>query len=99
MIFLLQVFAVYRIARLVSIDNGPFDCFLALRKLVGRMAARWAFTRTLADLVNCQYCVGVWVALILALIFRNDYPVWLNWLALAGAQAALADLVEAIYNR
>lgn len=99
MIFLLQVFAVYRIARLVSIDNGPFDCFLALRNLAGKAAARWTFTRTLADLVNCQFCVGVWVALLLALIFQNAYPIWLNWLALAGAQAVLADLVDAIYNR
>jgi hypothetical protein len=93
LLFVLQVTATYRIGRLIAIDNGPFDCFLFVRLWLGRMAVRNRVAKTLADLVNCQFCIGVWVALFLALIFPVNYPWILCWLAIAGGQAIIADFV------
>lgn len=93
MIFLLQVLATYRIARLIAVDNGPFDIFLFIRQELGKRANSNRVMRTLADGANCQFCVGFWVALMLALLFQEKYPWWLSWLAIAGGQAFFVDLV------
>ena len=53
---ILAVFAVYRLAQLVAIDDGPGDVFRRLRA--------WAITGWLAGLVHCVYCAGVWFAAI-----------------------------------
>lgn len=88
---LLEVLAVYRLAQLVSVDDGPFDVFKRLRAACGQIAYRYKKMKTLADLVNCPYCTGVWFALALALLFQAR-PWWLHALAIAGGQAFLQSV-------
>lgn len=91
--FLLEVLAVYRLSQLISVDDGPFDVFKRLRLLCGQIAYKYKKIKTLADLVNCPYCVGVWFALCVVIALRQRY--WfLRWLAIAGGQAFLQQVSD-----
>jgi hypothetical protein len=62
---LLAAFAVYRAAGLIALDSGPFGAFERLRALAGRWAAykpRYSLAWSLAEGLNCPYCLGVWLA-------------------------------------
>ena len=49
--------------------------------------------RNLADLSNCPYCLGVWLALFVALPLARPLGAFvLIWLAIAGGQSALQSL-------
>lgn len=78
---LLAAFAVYRLAQLVAIDDGPGDVFRRLR-------AHY-LTGFMAGLVHCVYCLGVWAATIVAplVLWPNAVSdAALVVLGLAGAQ-------------
>ncbi len=93
---LLAVFAVYRVAELIAIDDGPYEIFLRFRKWAGTKASvGHGFWYNVAELVHCPFCVGVWIAFIVALpvvlpSFIGD--VFLIFLGLAGAQTFLETL-------
>jgi hypothetical protein len=91
--FLLVCLATYRVSELFSLDNGPYDIFLNLRKWLGVRASEGSATwRTLADLINCPFCLGIWFALagVLLLIWHTRYSdLILIWLAIAGVQTFL----------
>lgn len=93
MIYFLLILATYRLSRLISVDLGPFDCFEKVRLFFGKRASKNIVWKTLADLVHCQFCTGIWIALVLVLIFTNEYPWWLNWFSVAGGQAVISDFV------
>jgi len=91
LLLLLSILAVYRLAQLISLDDGPFDVFKRLRLLCGQIAYKYKNLKTLADLVNCPYCLGVWFALFVVIALRPS-PWWLHWLAIAGGQAFLQSM-------
>ena len=90
--YLLSVFAVYRVARMIAREDGPGNVFQDLRGALLRAPA-WVQTG-----MSCPLCLGFWIALIPALIL---VPIGLTtwhwsvgiWLAIAGGQAFLWDLV------
>jgi hypothetical protein len=74
--------ATWRLAHLVAEEDGPAN-------VVARTRAR-AGTSQLGELMDCFYCVSLWVAAPLALATaprRRDVP--LTWLALSGAACLL----------
>lgn len=87
----LAVFAVFRVAELIAIDEGPGDVLLKFRV--------WAGAYTLGEdgrpssvgrLVSCPYCIGIYLAFIAALVVApHDWRLILYWLGIAGAQAFL----------
>lgn len=90
----LAAFALFRLAELFAIDEGPGEVFLRLRIVLG------VYDRTengrartgLGRLFGCPYCLGVWCALpVLALVLvpTGLGDVVLLWLALCGMQALL----------
>lgn len=85
-------FAVYRLARLITQDDGPFSVFKRLRE--------WAAVNgkeSVAELLNCPFCLGVWFALIAAALVLMPTlagDVILVWLGLAGAQSFLQAKTE-----
>lgn len=89
----LAVFATFRLARLVTRDTimEPF------RLTVGRWASgsnARSFRWMIAELVNCPYCTGVWVSLVLAYFVAYPNQVadaFLVVLAIAGGQMFLQD--------
>lgn len=93
--FALAVLACYRLAHLITREDGPLAIFANLRITLGRNAAGndASYWRTsLADLFYCPLCMGMWIALLLTLLlFRGLGPTKLIivWLAIAGAQTFL----------
>jgi len=83
---ILAALATYRITRLVVNEAGPGDIFIKLRDAVrDKEGNGWRF---LFDLINCEYCISVWIAALLAVfvIAGGWFGTWLLvWLGLAGA--------------
>jgi hypothetical protein len=53
------VLAVWRITHLLALEDGPFDAVLRLRRALGNSG--------LGHLMDCFYCLSLWVALLAAL--------------------------------
>ena len=78
--------AVWRVTHLLQAEDGPFDLFFRLRRRLG--------TSLLGKLLDCFYCLNVWIAAPAAWLIARDWPerLWL-WPALSGA----AILVERLH--
>lgn len=80
--FALASLAVWRVAHLLAEEDGPVDVVVRLRRRVG--------SGQLGELMDCFYCLSVWVAAPAGLAVvrrRRDAP--LAWLALSGAACLL----------
>ncbi|MBS1523379.1 MAG: hypothetical protein JST50_20430 [Bacteroidetes bacterium] len=85
--FTLCTLAVWRIAHLLSQEDGPFDIVIKFRKLFG-----YGFFGTLLD---CFYCLSLWVAVpFAALLCDNWLQGIITWLALSGAACVLFKLTD-----
>jgi len=101
--FVLATLATFRVAQLVSLDDGPLDCFAHLRGLTSygangkaRVGAGW---ESLNKLVNCPYCLGVWFGALftVATMFSVSIDLWtalVFWLAVAGGQSVLQAIAD-----
>ena len=95
--------AVYRLAGMITQEDGVFGIFERGRKLA-RVVSVFINTRyprlafigdTIGELFHCPYCMGVWLALFAALLLPPGYHIIINWLAIAGVQA----LLQSVSNR
>lgn len=78
----LSVLAVWRLARLVARERGPFD-------LVSRLHVA-AAGAPLADGLACVHCLGVWLAVLPAALLATGWAGGLLlWLAVAGGASAM----------
>lgn len=100
--FVLAFLAVYRIAQLITIDDGPADVFVRLRTWTGcyDLGPNGQPKTGLGKLFGCPFCVGVWVSMPLAVwatlptILRGSWAEWpilaiIMVFALSGAQSFL----------
>lgn len=71
--------AVYRVSRMVAIEEGPFKLFTHIRSLAP--AQTWVQRG-----LECPICISFWVALPAAWWLGGDV---LTWLALSGAAVLL----------
>lgn len=79
---LVEVLVLWRITHLLSVEPGPFDCFTRLRRLAGN----GFFGR----LLDCFYCLSLWLAAPLALVAGETWTQrLLLWPALSGAACLL----------
>jgi hypothetical protein len=81
--FLLSTLAVWRITHLLAAEDGPGDIVVRLRKLAGNFF--WG------ALLDCFYCLSLWVAVPLALYVGED---WKEKLLLWPALSAGSILLE-----
>ena len=91
----LAVLACYRLAQLIAFDEGSFGMFHRLRVITGAYDydEQGQPQSALGRLITCPYCLGMWIALPLALYV--DLPLWwLWWLSIAGGQAFLQGLTN-----
>jgi hypothetical protein len=74
--------ATWRIAHLLAYEDGPGDVFLRLRGWLGH--------GILGKLMDCFYCLSIWIALPLAPVVTSKLPdAVLVWVALSGAACLL----------
>ena len=89
-------FACYRLAQLIADDDGPLSIFGRLRQWVDARAkteqerGRYLFWQSAADGINCPFCVGVWIAAGLAVVYSGiEWSTLIYIFAIAGAQSWL----------
>jgi hypothetical protein len=83
--FVLGSLATWRVAHLLAEEDGPADVVVRLRSRAG--------SGPLGELMDCIYCLSIWVAAPCTLAVaprRRDLP--LTWLALSGAACLLERL-------
>ena len=86
--FILGVLAVWRITHLFAAEDGPFKMFAWLRRVAG--------TGFLGELLDCFYCLSVWMAVPFAILWADS---WRNRMLLWLALSAAAILVNRIADR
>jgi hypothetical protein len=67
--FVIAALAVYRLAYMIAMEDGPFAIFSRFRLWLGRNAAdrpEHGIAWTLAELFNCPHCLGIWLAFLFA---------------------------------
>ena len=80
--FVLAVLATWRLTHLLAREDGPADLIYRLRAVLG--------DGTLGRLMDCFYCLSLWIAAPLAfLLASNPLDLLLAWLALSGAAVLL----------
>jgi hypothetical protein len=78
--FVLASLAVWRISHLLALEDGPFDLIVRLRAHLGNSG----------HVLDCFYCVSLWVAAPMALFVSPAGPGWwCAWPALSGAAGLL----------
>lgn len=78
----LAALATWRLTHLLAMEDGPWDMIFAIRKRLGESL--------LGKLMDCFYCLSLWIAAPLALLpaqHPRDWP--LLWLAISGAACLL----------
>jgi hypothetical protein len=74
--------AVWRLTHLLAFEDGPFNSIYYLRK-----KAEAGF---FGNLLDCFYCLSLWIALPFAILIGNTVKeILLMWLALSGAACLL----------
>jgi len=82
---LIGTLAVWRITHLLNAEDGPRNCLVRLRRWVGE--GFWG------ELLDCFYCLSVWIALPLAgLIGERWMERAILWPALSGGAIVLERL-------
>nr|WP_315191485.1 DUF1360 domain-containing protein [uncultured Albidiferax sp.] len=81
----LGALATWRLAHLLAHEDGPWDAVLRLRMAAGQGV--WG------QMLDCFYCLSLWVAAPVALAVARDPVEWLlAWLGLSGAACLLERL-------
>ena len=76
------ILAVWRVTHLLHAEEGPWDLSVRLRRAAGD--GFWG------RLLDCFYCLSLWVALPIALLIGSGLaPKFVLWLGLSGGAIAL----------
>lgn len=90
--FFIAGLAVWRIAHMMHAEDGPFDLIVRLRTVFGRSF--------LGSLMDCFYCLSVWIAAPAAWLLGRDWPEWLLlWPALSGAAIFMEQVHALLKNK
>lgn len=86
--YLLLLIAVWRVTHLISMEDGPFDIIIRLRKLMGNSF--------FGKLMDCFYCLSIWIGLAAAFLVTLD-PKMIVLLCLYYSGASI--LLEKLTNK
>ena len=86
--FVLGILGVWRLTHLLNAEDGPGGIFVKLRTLAGSSIG--------GGLLDCFYCLSIWVALPFAFVLGGSWP---ERLLLLPALSAAAILLERGQNR
>jgi hypothetical protein len=83
----LCVLATWRLSHLVASEDGPFDLIVGLRARAG--------DGMLGKLMDCPYCLSLWIAAPAALLLTTRFLEWcVAWLAISGGSSLLEKLAR-----
>lgn len=86
-VLVLGILAVWRVTHLLNAEDGPFDLLVRLRCFAG--------TGLWASLLDCFYCLSMWIAAPAALFLTRKPLEWcFSWLALSGGACLLERMVR-----
>lgn len=89
-LFVLLSLATWRLSHLLSKEDGPFNVVYLIRKKAG--------AGFFGSLLDCFYCVSVWVALPVGIFEGNTwYEKLIYWWALSGIACLLEQSTEKKY--
>jgi hypothetical protein len=89
---LLGALAVWRITHLLNAEDGPGEVFVRLRRLAGE--GFWG------QLLDCFYCLSVWIAAPLAvLLARKPLERFLMWPALSAGAILLQSVIDSEHDQ
>jgi hypothetical protein len=79
---------VWRLTHLFWGEDGPWNCFVRLRKLAG--------DSLIGQALDCFYCLSLWIALPIAYWMGASWPDRaMAWMALSGAAILLERITSA----
>jgi hypothetical protein len=82
---ILGVLAVWRVTHLLQAEDGPWNLMVRLRRALG--SSFWG------KLLDCFYCLSVWIAIPFAFLLGDGWKEWLLlWLAFSGGAILLERL-------
>jgi len=89
---LLAILATYRIAEMLTSEEGPVGVFALMRERIDPTQASWVGRG-----INCPLCVGFWIAAIMALLLAPaTLQAWLlSWWGIAGGAMILDKILMA----
>jgi hypothetical protein len=90
----LAILAVWRLAHLVSKEDGPFDIFGKLKERAGAtfdvVSQEWQGNTELGYLLTCPLCLSIWFAVPAAIwITSVGMYTFVTWLAVSGGACIL----------
>lgn len=89
---ILSILATWRLTHLLGKEDGPFDLIFLLRKKAG--------AGFFGNLLDCFYCLSLWIALPFGIWLGNDWPEKiLYWWAISGAACLLEQATTAKKNK
>ena len=106
--FVILSLAILRIIRLVAYDNITLflrEVFLDVKtvryaeegeEFIERVPSENSLKRTIAKLLNCPWCVGVWIALFVLYIYLAYPQLWIVFILLA--LSSVASLLQLLSN-
>jgi hypothetical protein len=74
--------ATWRVTHLLAVEDGPGDVIATVRQ--------WLGSGFFGKLIDCFYCLSLWIAAPVACLPMNNWREWpLLWLAVSGAACLL----------
>lgn len=96
---IILAFVCYRLAQLIANDQGPLNIFGHLRAWIDARAkaeqerGKLLIWQSVSEGINCPFCVGIWVAIGLGLIYSGaEWYTVVYILAIAGLQSFLEGI-------
>lgn len=84
---LIASLAAWRLTHLLWGEDGPWNCFVRLRKLAGSSFA--------GQILDCFYCLSLWIALPLGCWIGATWPDRaMAWMAISGAAILLERMTS-----
>ena len=94
--------AVWRASKIVTEEEGPFMVFSLVREAVSGSGEGvplvWEEMSTMGKLLNCPYCISVWFALALYLLFLANRKLY-QVVAMSLFGSGVTALIEDYYGR
>ncbi|WP_348797066.1 DUF1360 domain-containing protein [Flavobacterium adhaerens] len=86
--YFIIVIVVWRLTHLICLEDGPFDVIFKIRKMAGNTF--------LGRLMDCFYCLSIWIGLICAYFLSG---IWQEILILTLYYSGASILLEKFTNK